>query len=187
MAIENVVAAEKFGLLKKSSHMPSKKTSPKHKALKSVVRDSGKQMETKPVAMTSKKKRSSRVLLKVTLPEIEKNKPVAIEVYSETLGIKDTFGEEPEEFDEDKAKSNEEIEVEEGKMDSTIATKEKEVSTRADFATRLKAKGKAIAIESPNCYGPKNAYSHTFYDMKNERLFKKYSARGFIVERNINI
>ena len=115
-------------------------------------------------------------------------KTVATEIDpSETLATKDTFEEELEEFDEDEAESNEEIDVEKGKKDSTTATKEKEISTHVDSAARLKAKGKVAATETPNQYGPENAYSYTFYDMENERFFKNYSARGFIVERNINM
>ena len=97
------------------------------------------------------------------------------------MGIKDTFEKDLEEYDEEKASSNEEIE-EKGNKDITVASKEKEV------ASKCKAKGKSIAIEetkTPNRCGLDNAYSHTFYDMENERLFKNYSARGFIVERNI--
>ena len=94
------------------------------------------------------------------------------------MGTKDTFEEDLEEYDEDEASSNEETE-EEGKKDSMVANKGKEVVAKRN------AKGKAVAkeeTETPNWYGPNNAYSHTSYDLENGRLFKNYSAQGFIVE-----
>ena len=54
------------------------------------------------------------------------------------------------------------------KNDTIAASKEKEV------AIKRKAKGKVVVIEeieTPNQYGPNNAYSHTFYYMEYERLF----------------
>ena len=88
---------------------------------------------------------------------------VAIEIDpSETLATKDTFEEDPEEYNDDEVWSNKETEGK-GKKESTTTIKEKEV------AAKHKAKGKFVATEekeTPNQYGPENAYSYTFYDIE---------------------
>ena len=51
--------------------------------------------------------------------------------------------------------------------------------------SKSKKKGKVVAL-LPR-YSFEIAYSHYFVEFKNERLFKKYITRGFILERPIKL
>ena len=105
------------------------------------------------------------------------------------MGTKDTTEGEPKEYDEDEAESNEDTQENEVEEDQMGIIKEKEVITR-ETITKLKAKGKIVVIEdtiTQKRYCVENAYFHAFYDMENEIFFYKYYARGFIMERNIDL